>query len=483
MTDFDLVVRGNVVLADRIVENGFVAVADGRIAMVGSGAPPASVERVDASRRWVIPGVVDGQVHAASQADQEGIGRASRAAAAGGVTTMVDMPYDDPDPIWSADRLRAKAALAERESHVDVALYATISNSGETSAIPGLIEAGACGFKFSTFEASPSRFPRIEDDVLHEAFRLIAPSGLACGVHNQHQELTRKNIARLTEAGDTGWDAFGRAHTPLIEHLATATIYELGALTGARAHVVHCSLSRGFELCETYKRGGHSASIETCVQYLMLNEEEDMRRLGAKLKHYPPVRSKAEVERLWTHIAAGHCDFVSSDHVSWGLERKSDPNIFKNASGGPGLETLLPAFWTGCEEHGLSPSTVVRMLSDGPARHFRLRDRKGSFDVGADADIAVLEPGRFVFDAAKSLSAVQWSAFHGREMRVRVAATFVRGKLAFDGERVVNAAGYGAFLKPRHADRPGAAGEPDGVGHPARLGTLVEFDRAASSAA
>jgi allantoinase len=452
MADFDLVIRGNVVTADKIIEDGFIAVSNGKIGLAGVGTPPAGRDSVDASDQWIIPGIIDGQVHSGSQANQEGIGWASRAAAAGGVTTMVDMPYDDPEPVWHADLLRSKIDRVEAESHVDVALYATISEAKGTETIPGLIAAGACAFKFSTFEAAPVRFPRIAEDVLHDAFRMIAPAGLACGVHNQDQELTRKNIARLTEAGDTGWDAFGRAHPPLVEHLATVSIYELGALTGARAAVVHCSLARGFEVCEQYKSAGHKVAIETCVQYLMLDHENDMKRLGAKLKHYPPVRSRDEVERLWTHVAAGHCDFVSSDHVSWGLERKSNPNIFKNASGGPGLETLLPAFWTGCEEHGLSPTLAVKMLCDGPARHFLLRDRKGSFDIGADADIVVLEPGRFIFDASKSLSAVQWSSFDGREMRVRVGATYMRGALAYDGSRVVNTAGSGGFLRPHSAN-------------------------------
>jgi len=449
MADFDLVIRGNIVLADRVLYDGFVAVSGGKISGVGTGSPPAAREPIDARGQWVLPGIIDGQVHAASQANQEGIGWASRAAAAGGVTTMVDMPYDDPEPVWNADRLRAKIALVEGESHVDAALYGTISEAQGVSTIAGLIEAGACAFKFSTFEAAPGRFPRIAEDLLYEAFRLIAPSGLACGVHNQNQELTRRNIARLTEAGDTGWDAFCRAHPPLVEQLATVSIYELGALTGARAHVVHCSLARGFEVCETYKAAGHRASIETCVQYLMLNAEDDMKRLGAKLKHYPPVRPQSEVELLWTHIAAGHCAFVSSDHVSWGLERKSNPNIFKNSSGGPGLETLLPAFWTGCEERGISPTLVVKMLCDGPARHFLLRDRKGSFDVGADADIVIAEPGRFIFDASQSLAAVRWSSFDGREMRIRVGATFLRGRRVFDGGKVVNQAGDGRFLRPQ----------------------------------
>jgi allantoinase len=449
MSDFDLVIRGNILLADRIVPDGFIAVSDGRIAQLGDSAPPAAREVVDVRGRWVMPGVIDGQVHAASQANQEGIGWASRAAAAGGVTTMVDMPYDDPEPVWNAQLLRRKIATVERDAHVDVALYATISEAGGTSTIGELIDAGACAFKFSTFEAAPGRFPRITDDLLYDAFQTIAPSGLACGVHNQHQELTRKNIAALVAAGDTTWDAFCRAHPPLVEHLATVAIYELGALTGARAHVVHCSLGRGFDVCEMYKAAGARASIETCVQYLMLNAEDDMRRLGARLKHYPPVRPQAEVEALWRHVAAGRCSFVSSDHVSWGLERKSNPDIFKNTSGGPGLESLLPAFWSGCEERGLSPTLVVRMLCDGPARHFSLRDRKGSFDVGADADITVVEPGRFRFEGASSLSAVKWSSFDGREMRIRVASTFLRGRKVYEAGKVLNAAGDGRFLRPQ----------------------------------
>src|ERR1700722_4929059 len=294
MADFDLVVTGNLVLAERIVENGFVAVSGGKVALTGQGAPPQARETFDAQGLWVLPGVIDGQVHAGSQANQEGLGRASRAAAAGGVTTMVDMPYDDPEPVWHGELLRAKIAEVERDCHVDAALCGTISEAHGTSTIAGLIEAGACAFKFSTFEAAPGRFPRIEEDLLSDAFALIAPSGLACGVHNQMQELTRKNIARFTDSKETGWDAHGRAPTPLIEQLATAMTYELGALTGARAHVVHASLARGFELCEMYRTAGHKASIETCVQYLMLNGESDMQRLGAKAKHSPPVRSQSE---------------------------------------------------------------------------------------------------------------------------------------------------------------------------------------------
>ncbi|SOE92780.1 allantoinase [Burkholderia sp. D7] len=455
MSDFDLVVRGNIVDADSVAMDGWLAVRDGRVVTRGAGKPPAAKDFIDAKGQWVMPGVIDGQVHSGSQANQEGLGHASRAAAAGGVTVMVDMPYDDPEPVASRAQLDAKIAEVERDCHVDVALFGTLNDKHGLQAAAGLIDDGVCAFKFSTFEATPGRFPRVEEDDLYEAFRLIAPSGLVCGVHNQMQDLTRKNVSRMIEAGDTGWDAFMRAHTPLIENLATALIYEIGAETGARAHAVHVSTSRGFELCDMYRNAGHQASIETCVQYLMLNHEEHTKRFGAKTKHYPPIRPKAETELLWTHIANDACTFVSSDHVSWGLERKGNPNVFKNSSGGPGLETLLPAFWTGCEQRGISPTMVARQLARNPARHFLLHDRKGTFDTGADADFVILTPERYAFDPSHSLCAVQWSSFEGMEFTVRVAATYCRGKQVFDGVRIVNQTGDGRFLRPASFNRAG----------------------------
>jgi allantoinase len=448
MGDFDLVVQGNLVLHDRVIEQGWVACRNERIAQVGQGAPPAATSMLDYRGLWILPGCIDGQTHSSSQAGQEGIGIASRAAAAGGITAFVDMPYDDPQPVTSAALLREKIRVVERDAHVDVALYGTIAPSEQgLEEIPGLIDAGVCAFKFSTFEANATRFPRIDDELLYQAFGRIAPSGLACGVHNQEQEMTRQNIARLVAAGDTGWDAFGRAHPPRVEDLATARVFELGAETGARAHAVHVSTSRGFDIGRMYQEAGFAASVETCVQYLMLNEEEHMSRLGALTKHFPPLRPRAETEKLWRHIAADEAVFVSSDHVAWGLERKRNPNIFLNAAGGPGLETLLPAFWTGCQERGLSASLVVRQLCRGPAQHFGLAG-KGALAAGYDADITVLEPGQFRYDPANSLSAVKWSAYEGRMFSVRVAATFLHGRLAYDGKRLCNEPGSGRFLRP-----------------------------------
>lgn len=448
MSDFDLVLRGDLVLPDQILPDGHIAVQDGRIAHIGTGQPPAARTTHDLRGLLILPGAIDGQVHSTNQLDHEGLGRASRAAAAGGITSFVDMPYDEPAPITTGALLRGKAAEIARDAHIDIGLYATIAVADGTSEIPGLIEAGACAFKFSTYEAHPTRFPRITDDLLYEAFTLLAPTGLLCAVHNQDQELSVRNTARLLAAGDTGWSAFGRALPPLVEDLATARVFELGAQTGARAHAVHVSTSRGFQLGALYRGAGSHATVETCVQYLMLSEEDAVRRLGAKVKHYPPIRPAATAEALWVHIAQGDCAFVSSDHAAWALAYKQDPNFFRNASGGPGLETLLPAFFTGCVEHGLPATTVARYLSESPAETFGFAN-KGKLEPGYDADFAILERGDFIHDASHSLSAVNWSAFDGRTFKVRVKATILRGDMVWDGTRIVNQPGSGKQLKTK----------------------------------
>lgn len=156
MSDFDLVVRGNIVDTDRVIQGGWVAVRDGCVAARGEGAAPGAKEVVDARGQWVMPGVLDGQVHSGSQANQEGLGRASRAAAAGGITTMVDMPYDDPEPVASRSQLDAKIAEIEKECHVDVAAYGTLNDKHDLEAAAGLIEGGVCGSNSPPSKRAPA---------------------------------------------------------------------------------------------------------------------------------------------------------------------------------------------------------------------------------------------------------------------------------------------------------------------------------------
>jgi allantoinase len=450
MSDFDLVVQGTVVTPSRVTDRGWVAVRDGLVERLGTGSPPAARERHDFGDALVLPGAIDAQVHSRSQKDQEDFLWSTRAAAAGGVTTIVDMPYDDGFLVSTGDMVHQKAREAGEQARVDFALYATVRPSDGAQHIPSMVEAGAAGFKFSTFGTHPDRFPRIPPQTLHECFKAIAPTGLIAGVHNENDEFVRASIAAVEASGIRDWRAHGLSRPAVTEALATAEVYEIGAATGCAAHIVHCSIGRGYEMCAGYRQQGYETTIEACIHYLILDEENDVRRLGGRAKINPPIRPRREVEALWAHLAAGNVTVVSTDHVSWTLDRKTDPDMLKNASGAPSLEVLTLLLLKGLSERGLSPTHAARLLAADPARLFRIGHLKGALEPGRHADIAIAAPYRHAYDPlASGHSIAGWSPYEGLELHHRIEATFLRGKLAFDGKAVLAEPGTGRFVTPR----------------------------------
>lgn len=450
MSDFDLVLAGHVVLCDREVKNGFVAVRDGKIALLGEGTPPSARERHDLGNALILPGAVDAQVHSLSQKGAEGFAASTAAAAAGGVTTIVDMPYDEGNLVCSAEAVHIKAKEVEAEARVDVALYGTIDPQDGAARIAEQAEAGVCGFKFSTFGTDPTRFPRIPPALLMDCFAEVAKTGLAAGVHNEDDAFVRDAIAAVEASGVTDWRAHGLSRPPMTEILAALQIYETGAATGCPAHVVHCSLGRGYEIAKRYREEGHHATAECCIHYLTLDEENDVARLGGKAKINPPIRSRSEVEQLWRHVSAGNVSMVSTDHVSWSEDRKTNPDMLKNASGVPGLEVMVPLFVKGALARGIPLYWAARLLAENPARHFRIDSAKGGLFEGRDADITVLEPVAKIYNAAaSSVSVAGWSPYDGIELPWTIAGTWLRGKQVFDGTTVTAEPGNGQFQRPR----------------------------------
>lgn len=448
MSDFDLVLSGQVVLTNRELPQGFVAVRDGKVALVGEGAAPAGRERHDLGAAMILPGAVDAQVHSLSQKGAEGFAASTAAAAAGGVTTIVDMPYDEGDLICSAAAVGRKAARADAEARVDVALYGTIDPTEGPARIAEQADAGVAAFKFSTFGTDPKRFPRIPPALLMECFAEVAKTGLAAGVHNEDDAFVRDAIAAVEASGITDWRAHGLSRPPMTEILALLQIYETGAATSCPAHVVHCSLGRGYEIARRYRDEGHAATIECCIHYLTLDEENDVARVGGKAKINPPIRPRAEVERLWQQLAMGNVSMVSTDHVSWSEDRKTNPDMLKNASGVPGLEVMVPLLVKGLVERGLPLTWAARLLAENPARHFRLDDQKGGIAIGRDADLVVMEPVARTYDAkASTVSVAGWSPYDGITLPWTVAGTWLRGRQVWDGG-APGAEGAGRFVRP-----------------------------------
>lgn len=449
MSDFDLVVGGKLVLTDRIIDKGYVAVRDGKVAAIGVGKLPSAKEKHDFGDCLVLPGAIDSQTHSRSQKDQEDFIWSTRSAAAGGVTAICDMPYDDGRLICTEELLTLKATEASEQARVDFALFGTVHPNDGPKHIAALVEAGAAAFKFSTFGTHPDRFPRIPPHMMYECFAEIARHGLMAGVHNENDESVREYLRRVEAQGIKDYTAHGLSRPPMTETLATAEVYELGAATGCSAHIVHCSVSRGYDLCAAYRAQGFDTTIEACIHYLILDEEDSVRKLGGKAKINPPIRSRREVEALWKQLANGNITVVSTDHVSWSLDRKSKPNMLENNSGAPGLEALYPLLLRGLEDRELSLTWAARLLGANPARLFRIDHVKGALELGKDADIAVMKPQRYKYDpAASGQNKVDYSPYEGLELSHRCEATFVRGNLAFDGKNVLAKPGSGQFLRP-----------------------------------
>lgn len=445
MTDYDLLIAGDLVTPDGVVRDGWLAIAGGTIRAVGSGDRPAAREIEDARGEWVLPGVIDGQTHAGSATGFDGLEPTTRSAAAGGVTTIVDMPYDNPDPVNSVAVLEQKAEAVHRLAHVDTALYGTVAKDAPAGTATALAEAGVAAIKLSLYESHPQRFPRIPKPQLMAVLEEMRDAGLPVGLHNEDQELVDAHVARMKAAGRTGADAHHPSRPEVAEILATADFFELGRATGAHVHIVHFSQALGYELVRQYQEQGVAATGELCVHYLVF-DESDVRAQGNVLKVNPPIRPD-EKDGIWAMLEAGLVAFVSSDHGSWPYERKAVDDVFQAAAGIPGLETLLPAFYDVCMQRDAAIEMVADFLAERPARFFGLWPRKGGLRPGADADVAVLDPTPYTFDQSTTHDDLNWSPYHGRRFAGGVERTFVRGRKVFERGRVLSEPGHGRFVK------------------------------------
>ena len=418
---------GRVLVPGSAPRRAALTIRDGRIEAVEEKGAPGGVDFGDA---LLLPGAVDVHVHTRS-APEEGIEACTRAAAAGGVTTIVDMPYDAQGPVQTPEAFAAKVADIGREAHVDVALWATVPPRGLIEHVQELVDAGAAAFKLSTFETHPQRFPRIPDDQLLAAFTAIAAAGGMAGVHAENDEIVRAGIEAERASGHSADPlAHARSRPAVAEHEAIARCLELARATGVRLHVCHVSTPRGVALV---RAAGLDVTTESCPHYLLLDESELARR-GGEAKINPPLRSAP--------LSPTGIDVIASDHVGWPRARKHGDDIFALASGAPGVELIVPLI-----HDALGPRALVRLLCEAPARRFGLWPRKGSLQPGADADLIVLDPSvEWEIHAAELVTPVGWSPYEGRSIRGRVLATFSRGVQVWDGQTVTGAVGEGTFV-------------------------------------
>ncbi|WP_326569318.1 allantoinase AllB [Amycolatopsis rhabdoformis] len=423
----DLVVRAARAVTAAGEGPATLGVDGGRIVAVEPGIVDLPADRVVelAADEVLLPGLVDTHVHVndPGRAEWEGFETATRAAAAGGVTTIVDMPLNSLPPTVDVAALEVKRKAASGRTHVDVGFWGG-AIPGNTGDLRPLYDAGVFGFKCFLLHSGVDEFPPLDPAGLDAAMRELASFDALMIVH-----------AEDSEAIEAAPDPHGEKYTDFLgsrprgaENLAITHVIEAARRTGARAHVLHLSSSDALPLIASARREGVALSAETCPHYLSFVAEE-IRDGATQFKCCPPIREAANREVLWQGLADGVIDTIVSDHSPCTPELKRfDTGDFGLAWGGiSSLQLGLPAVWTQARQRGFSLRDVVRWMAERPAAQVGMT-RKGHLAVGYDADFSVFAPDEaFVVDVAALKHRNPVSAYDQRPLAGVVRGTWLRG--------------------------------------------------------
>ena len=446
MSDLDLAIRGGTVVAPDGVRRAEVGVADGRIVAVAPELERDAREEIDASGLHILPGAVDAHVHLndPGRADTEGFETGTRAAAAGGTTTVVDMPLNARPPTIDARAFDAKVAAARGRAHVDFALWGGLV-PGNADRMEELAARGVVGFKAFMSDTTTPEFAMADDLTLYEGMRIAAEVGRPVAVHAESEAITSALAARARRAGRRGVRDYLASRPALAEVEAIARALLLAEEAGCALHVVHVSTGRGVALVAEARARGVDATCETCPHYLVF-DEEDAERLGAPAKCAPPLRPPAEVAALWATM--DDIAFVASDHSPSLPESKQGEDFFAIWGGIIGCQALLGVLLdSGHHERGLGVERIAALTASAPAARFRLPG-KGEIVTGADADLALVDlAAETALTPETLLHRHPHSPWAGRTLRGRIARTLVRGTTVSAGGRIAGAP-HGRLVTP-----------------------------------
>lgn len=430
MKRFDLQVETRRAVLPEGVRPAKILIQGGRIAAVEAPSVKTSARKVlDVGNLAVLPGGVDTHVHLnePGRAEWEGFVTGTRAALAGGVTTLVDMPLNCSPVTTTRAALLLKKKAAAGLCRTDYGFWGGVI-PGNAAQLEGMARAGALGFKCFLIHSGIDEFPHVGEAHLREAMPILAGLGLPLLFHAEldcgcpRLSGSPRSYARYLASRPKRW-----------ENEAVALAARLSLETRCRAHIVHLSSAQALPIVEKARRLDAPLTAETCPHYLALNAEEvaDGR---TEFKCAPPIRERANAQALWRALARGTLDFVVSDHspCTPALKRAGGGDFAKAWGGIASVQFSLPTVWTEAARRGHGLPELARWLSEGPARFAGLGHRKGRIAPGLDADLAVFDPDEeWVVRERDVLQRHKLTPYAGRRLRGRVRRVFLRGKEAF----------------------------------------------------
>ncbi|MDF0375172.1 allantoinase AllB [Streptomyces sp. KA12] len=424
MPEVQLVLRSTRVVTPEGVRAAAVFVVGGEIEAVlpYEAVVPVGARLVDVGGDVVMPGLVDTHVHVndPGRTEWEGFWTATRAAAAGGVTTLLDMPLNSLPPTTTVGNLRVKQDVARSKAHVDVGFWGG-ALPGNVKDLRPLYEAGVFGFKCFLSPSGVEEFPELDQEQLARSMAEIAGLGGLLIVHAEDPE----HLAEAPQRSGGRYADFLASRPRDAENAAIAHLIAQARRLGARVHVLHLSSADALPLIAAAKREGVGVSVESCPHFLTLTAEE-VPDGATEFKCCPPIREAVNQDALWAGLADGTIDCVVSDHSPCTMDLKTGD--FASAWGGiSSLQLGLPAMWTEARRRGHSLEDVVRWMSAGPAALAGL-SRKGVIEAGRDADFVVLAPEEsFTVDPAGLQHRNQVTAYAGKTLHGVVRSTWLRG--------------------------------------------------------
>jgi allantoinase len=430
MAEYELVIRAERTVTPDGVRPATVAIRDGRIAAIaGPGAAPDAVETVALPGSEVLlPGLVDTHVHVnePGRTAWEGFATATRAAAAGGVTTLIDMPLNSLPPTTTTVALAVKRAAARRAAHVDVGFWGG-AVPGNLASLDGLHQAGVFGFKAFLADSGVPEFGLLEhadlDAVLAETARL----GALLIVHAEDPGI----LAAAPDPAGRAYAGFLASRPAAAEDTAIAGLLAAAWWHGARVHILHLASASALPMIAAARVDGARVTAETCPHYLSFCAE-DVPDGATEFKCCPPIRDAANRDGLWAGLAGGLIGTVASDHSPCppGLKRRETGDFGAAWGGISSLQLGLPAVWTQARRRGHSLADVVRWMAERPAVLAGLPG-KGAIALGRDADLVAFDDtARFIVDPARLEHRHPVTPYAGQTLTGVVRRTWLRGRAA-----------------------------------------------------
>jgi allantoinase len=428
-----------------------IGVREGKIAaLLSPGSELEAREVLDATDLVVLPGLIDAHVHGGhGDPDRETLQNVTMAAAAGGITTIMEQPLSNPSTV-NVERLEVKRKEAEEQCVVDFALWGGLV-PGHLEDLAPMAEFGAKAFK--SFMCRCSNYPMTDDGTLLAGMRRVAELGGLVAVHAENDTLIQYLVDSFVAQGKNDVRAYLESHPEYSELEAIERfIFLAGLVPECRAHIVHMSIAQGAEAVRMARTiGMTNITFETCPQYLGLSEE-DLYALGGVAKCDPPVRSRDTVEQLWKYVLDGTVDIIASDHSPHSFSRKEQQgdSFWPVSEGVTGVQTMLPVLVTEGRKRGLTWGRLAELCATNPAKLFGLFGRKGAIEPGFDADFVLFDPhAEWLLKKSDLYYLNAHSPYVGRIFQGKVKKTLVRGTVVYEDHRICVEPGFGRYYKQR----------------------------------